>query len=156
MYVVHDFVPHPSNPPDLSRAPSKDISGAPEEVNGKASLPGDTVVHHTAMFTTCFRAGRTTVPPEVALIASGFGDASKNRWQHVRDLRFAKHYKPACNEPIIKNNMKDTMKRGWTTDEIEGWDKNAETSLNTFWELGEYEELRTKSVDTILAPFRAI
>ncbi|KAG9004898.1 hypothetical protein FRB94_001973 [Tulasnella sp. JGI-2019a] len=158
MYLVHHFVTYP---PGSRKSPSIDVTTStpletPEgtrapppnipKSNVKVPLPDDAIVHCIAISTTCFKAGRITVPPAVALIAAGLGEPSELRWFHVQKLRFSDHQESATSKPIPKNLMKSIVKGGWKTDEVEGWDRNPDTGVSTFWELGEYEEARQENM----------
>ncbi|KAG9004897.1 hypothetical protein FRB94_001974 [Tulasnella sp. JGI-2019a] len=163
VYLVHHFVTYPNT---KSKAHAVDVTPAtrteiePSQTAAvaranipkfytKTPLPENALVHCIAISTAVFKAGRITVPPSVAFIAGGFGDPSKQRWDHIQNLRFSKRYAPANNKPKHVNRMKAIMKGGWRTDEVDGWDMNPKTGLSTFWELEEYEQTRAENVQSI-------
>ncbi len=97
---------------------------------------------------SCFKIGRITIPPAVMFIANGLGDPSKKRWFHVQDLRFSKTHKPASDESIVKNKVKDIFKGGWKTEVVEGW-KAGPDGVSKFWQLDEYEETRSENMKLV-------
>jgi len=101
--------------------------------------PEGATLHAIAISQYCFKFGRITVPPRVALIVSGFGAPGvipnlplsapghgKTRWDRLQDVRAGKEG---------KGKLKELLKGGWK-DEAEG----------DFWALEEFEgEARRRS-----------
>ncbi|KAG8873866.1 hypothetical protein FRB97_006373 [Tulasnella sp. 331] len=156
LYLVYHFVTYPSKPPKKISSQRKSSYKAPRTVPPsklKAPLPEGAVVHCVVTSACCFKFGRITVPPAVALITCGFGDPDKKRWFHVQDLRYSKTYPPASTKPpIIKNRMQDILRGGWKTDQVEGWATDPESGVSNFWELGEYEDRRAQNMREIFEP----
>jgi hypothetical protein len=102
-------------------------------------IPEGATLHAVAISQYCFKFGRITVPPRVALIVSGFGDPAvipnlppsapghgKARWDRLQDVRAGKEG---------KGKLKELLKGGWK-DESEG----------DFWAFEEFEaEARRRS-----------
>jgi len=55
--------------------------------NALPPLPENAVLHcvHTSSY--CFKQGRITIPPSVILVACGFGDRERGRWERVQEIR---------------------------------------------------------------------
>ena len=66
----------------------------------------DSVLSVLAYFDSCFKVGRLTVPPKIALIAAGYGDPSKRRWMRVQELRFTPAPKSASPKGKGKKKIK--------------------------------------------------
>ncbi|KAG9004896.1 hypothetical protein FRB94_001975 [Tulasnella sp. JGI-2019a] len=158
LYIVYHFITYPSkssksSKPSSTNKPLYKAPGTIPKSKIKSPLPEGAVLNCVITSACCFKFGRITVPPQVALIACGFGDPSKRRWFHVQELRYSKNYPPASTKPpVIKNKMQDIMRGGWKTAHVEDWPTNPHTGVNTFWELGEYEERRAHNVKEIFGP----
>ncbi|KAG8981678.1 hypothetical protein FRB90_007071, partial [Tulasnella sp. 427] len=102
-------------------------------------LPEGAVVHCVAVSLYCFKIGRITIPPRVAMIASGFGDPSKQRWFRVQDLRFSAPDpmlagKGKKGKDAVTNRMTDMLKGGWKTDDhVPSWVKPKEAPVDASW-----------------------
>lgn len=78
-------------------------------------IPEGAVLHATVVSVYCFKHGRITVPPRVAMISTGFG--SEKRWDQVQAWR--------------KEGKLKAMLRG-------GWKEGTEAE-RSFWDFEEYE-----------------
>jgi hypothetical protein len=92
-----------------------------------ASLPDNANLHCVSVSSYCFKNGRITIPPRVALVASGFGDVSEDRWTRLQELRKAKKI-----VPLIRG--------GWREEE------EGDGQFKDFWRLEEFEKKRVNSV----------
>lgn len=79
---------------------------------GAIPIPEGATLHAVAVSQYCFKLGRITVPPRVALTVAGFGDAS--RWERLTQIR---------NSPDGEKKLKALLRGGWR-DPSEGdfWD----------------------------------
>lgn len=79
---------------------------------GAIPIPEGATLHAVAVSQYCFKLGRITVPPRVALTVAGFGDAS--RWERLTQIR---------NSPDGEKKLKQLIRGGWK-DPSEGdfWD----------------------------------
>ncbi|KDQ21709.1 hypothetical protein BOTBODRAFT_61344 [Botryobasidium botryosum FD-172 SS1] len=95
---LSDNTPAPSSP-------SNESSSLPNmPFPGVAIIDPAAVVHCVSVSTYCFKIGRVTVPPRIALVTSGFGNPNKGRWERVQKMR-------------KDNTIKDFLRGGWKTDE---------------------------------------
>jgi hypothetical protein len=92
-----------------------------------STLPANATLHCITITLYCFKNGRITVPPRVALTASGFRSPSKSRWLKLLQLR--REHKM---EPLIKGGYKD--------------DEQNTSEMQDFWKLEEFEQQRVKNM----------
>lgn len=86
-------------------------------------IPENATLHATSISQYCYKHGRVTVPPRVALITSGFGSPSRaqERWNALLPLR---------DNP---KKMKELLRGGWR-------DANGGGLGKGFWDFEEFEE----------------
>jgi hypothetical protein len=89
-------------------------------------LPNATV-HCIAVSSCCFKSGRLTVPPRVALVTSGFGDGVSDKWRRLQELRRT-------------NQLLPLLRGGFRAEEMESGE------IRRFWGLDEFEKERAKGV----------
>ncbi|KAF8315827.1 hypothetical protein DL93DRAFT_2078537 [Clavulina sp. PMI_390] len=110
-------------PPALASA-SNATTPSPEMQEALAAvrlhIPEGATLHAVAVSQYCYKIGRITIPPRVALIASGFGDASIGRWDRLQAIR---------GSPGGDRKMKELLQGGW---------KDRET-WGDFWDFTEFE-----------------
>lgn len=109
----------PSSAEDNSGAPSPEMQEALDAI--RLRIPEGATLHAVAVSQYCYKLGRVTIPPRVALIACGFGDPSRKRWERLQQIRDA---------PDGERKMKQILRGGW---------KDRET-WGDFWDLDEFEE----------------
>jgi len=110
--------------------------------------PEGATLHAIAISQYCFKFGRITVPPRVALIVSGFGAPGvipnlpptapgygKTRWDRLQDVRAGKEG---------KGKLKELLSGGWK-DESEG----------DFWSFEEFEAEAKRRAD-VYRPLRTV
>lgn len=87
-------------------------------------IPANAQLHAVSISQYCFKHGRVTVPPRVALTLAGFGTfpAARHRWDKLLALR------------DDKKKMKDIMRGGWRDE-----DGGDVTLGEGFWEFEEFE-----------------
>ena len=146
---------------------SKRSSSEPEywRLTALPPLPEGAVLHCVHASSYCFKHGRITVPPRVALVASGFGDRSRGRWERVQEIRntHAQREKEAQARAIppasrftfraartqlqagrmAYGGLREILVGGWRRYEEEG-----------LWNLTEYEERRRLGVERF-SPLRS-
>ena len=86
----------------------------------------------------CFKIGRITIPPRVAIVVSGFGDKSQGRWERVQEIRNTRSA-PGDSPKKRKSEsggLRSILRGGWKKYEAEG-----------LWDLPEYEEPRRRGVE---------
>ncbi|KAG9004895.1 hypothetical protein FRB94_001976 [Tulasnella sp. JGI-2019a] len=156
-HLTMPSTPSQIDSPPSNNSPTKKSISLPYKAPGtvpphmvKRALPEGAQVHCVAISSYCLKIGRITAPPAVVFIAGGFGEPSKQRWFHVQDLRFSKKYEPASTKPpVVRNQMRDVLRGGWKTEQVEGWETNPETGVSRFWELEEYEDRRAENMKEI-------
>lgn len=110
-----------------AKASGLDASALPQ-------LPEGAVLHCVHVSSYCFKQGRITVPPRVALVAAGFGDPEVGRAQRVKDitntLSRSSVYR-TVGSPVTRetHTIPELMASEWRRYEAEG-----------LWDLPEYEE----------------
>jgi len=74
-------------------------------------IPEGATLHAMSVSQYCYKYGRVTVPPRVALILSGFGTPEKaeERWHKLLAIR------------DNRQKMRDLMKGGWKSDDGGGF-----------------------------------
>lgn len=122
-FVTYSSKPRPTTQTNGSISPNGGTSLSAAAQHALASLPTNAVLHCISVSSYCFKHGRITVPPRVALVASGFGDATKGRWTRLQELRKAKKL-----VPLIRG--------GWREEE------DGSGKFKDFWQLEEFEETR--------------
>lgn len=165
--------PPNESPPPLKGAPlhphtSSSPSSSPERESGlglletepdlsplyasQPPLPAGAILHciHTSSY--CFKHGPTTIPPNVALVVSGFGDSRLNRWARVQEIRrdtalaLAGHVSyDEDGRRTLHTGLQGLLKGAWRAYECEG-----------LWNLGELEEQRLRAVSEFEALGRAM
>jgi hypothetical protein len=105
-----------------------DASALPAVKHALALLPEGANLHCIAVSACCFKTGRITIPPRVALISSGFGDPSADRWTRLQELR--REHKLL---PLLRGGYKEE-------------EELAHGKLRDFWRLGEYEKRRVQGM----------
>jgi len=141
--AVVDIPPATAGPPPTGQRPGYKVPPTVPVRLIRKPLPEGAVVHCLAVSMICFKIGRITIPPKVALITSGFGAPEKDRWSRIQALRF---WPGATGKGGRKNLMPDMLKGGYKTDN-QGDER--------FWELDEFEERRAKAMDDIFGSFQA-
>lgn len=76
-----------SSAPSTSKIEAESAEPESWRINTLPELPAGAVLHCVHVSTYCFKHNRITVPPRVALIASGFGDPAVGRWDRVQEIR---------------------------------------------------------------------
>lgn len=104
------------------------------DLRGLPALPEGAVLHCVHVSTYCFKQGRITVPPRVALVAAGFGDPSVGRAARVKQItdtlsRPKMSRSNGTSSSTDTHTIPDLMRSEWKRYEAEG-----------LWELPEYEE----------------
>jgi len=152
----------------MSPSSSKQSSSEQEywRSNALPPLPENAVLHcvHTSSY--CFKQGRITIPPRVVLIACGFGDRERGRWERVQEVRNtraerekeisrARQIPPATlftfHEPGTERTTDRKTCGGLREIFTGGWKRYEEEGL---WDLAEYEERRKLGVERF-SPFRS-
>lgn len=105
-------------------------------------IPEGSTLHAVAVSQYCYKLGRVTVPPRVALIACGFGATdnnsnnsngetkNRNRWERLVEIR---------NAPDGDKTMRQILRGGWRDRQVWG----------DFWDFEEYEEAGRKAGDAL-------
>ncbi|KAF9512560.1 hypothetical protein BS47DRAFT_1345337 [Hydnum rufescens UP504] len=128
----------PPPPPSLGQTQS--LGEMPDRlISAMPALPEGAVLHCVHVSSYCFKIGRITIPPRVAIVASGFGDKSKGRWERVQEIRntrgargdFSKKEKGRGRGEV--GGLRGILGGGWRKYEAEG-----------LWDLPEYEEARDR------------
>ncbi|KAF8604534.1 hypothetical protein BDV93DRAFT_522250 [Ceratobasidium sp. AG-I] len=121
-YLVAKFVTLPAT----SKKTSKSLKLAPETSNAPAKLSLKThdddgaLIHCIAVSTMCFKHGRVTVPPKIALAVSGFSlseAGSKRNWELANAIRARG-----------AGAMKDYLRGGWKESE-KWWEPSVEVDM---------------------------
>ncbi|KAF8315868.1 hypothetical protein DL93DRAFT_2078596 [Clavulina sp. PMI_390] len=120
-------------------------------------LPEGAVLHCIHVSSYCFKHGRITIPPRVALVVCGFGDARdgpKTKWERVQEIRNTRKWPipeglvaPESPRPggdaasrrpreFEHGGLRAILRGGWKAYEKEG-----------LWDLPMYEEQRVKAVE---------
>lgn len=78
-------------------------SATTTSVNPLPPLPEGAVLHCMHVSTYCFKLGRITIPPRVALTASGFGNVE--RWARIQEIRHseAERRREAASTPPVQH-----------------------------------------------------
>lgn len=92
-------------------------------------IPKGSTLHAVAVSQYCYKLGRVTVPPRVALTACGFGDPK--RWERIVKIRDA---------PDGERTMRQILRGGWRDREVWG----------DFWDFQECEEAGRKAGDALM------
>lgn len=117
------------------------------------ALPEGAILHCLHVSSYCFKHGRITVPPRVALVACGFGDREKGRWERIAEIRNTRRQanpsSPGRENVYAKDaevkttdkglgygGLRSILRGGWREYEAEG-----------LWDLPEYEEQRRRGVE---------
>lgn len=92
--LSQDLPPSPSTH-DSQQRRTKAKASRPTHVpssllNAMPALPEGALLHCIHVSSYCFKHGRITIPPRVALVVSGFGDPQRKRWDRVQDIRDTK------------------------------------------------------------------
>jgi len=131
----------------------------PSLVDAMPALPEGALLHCIHVSSYCFKHGRITIPPRVALVVSGFGDPERKRWERVQDIRDTKTY--PINPTYLSS---DASLSAWATEKLAqqqqheqqpswtglqailrgGWRQYEHEEL---WDLPEYEEQRLAALD---------
>lgn len=111
------------------------------DANALPQLPEGAVLHCVHVSSYCFKQGRITVPPRVALVAAGFGDPEVGRAQRVKDitntLSRSSVYRTVGSPVVPKTHtIPELMGSEWRRYEGEG-----------LWDLPEYEERNRAGVE---------
>lgn len=133
---------------------------SPSVLSAMPTLPEGAVLHCIHVSSYCFKHGRITIPPRVALVASGFGDPQRKRWERVQDIRDTRKYPidavylsssspsnyPSSSSPSTTGEMgqeqsswtglRAILRGGWRQYEHEG-----------LWDLPEYEDQRLAALE---------
>ena len=117
-----------------NQTPSPSPRPSPAEERIKTALkairiPEGSTLHAVAVSQYCYKLGRVTIPPRVALIACGFGVDSK-RWERLVKIRDA---------PDAEKKMRQILRGGWRDREVWG----------NFWDFEEYEDAGRKAGDAL-------
>lgn len=75
-------------------------------------LPAGAVLHATAVSVYCFKVGRITVPPRVAMISIGFGNTA--RWDEIQAW-----HKDGTLKERVRNGWKEDTTGFWAFEEHE-------------------------------------
>lgn len=105
------------------------------------AVPEGAVLHSTHVSSYVFKHGRITIPPRVALVASGFGNPSEGRWERLQELRNTREVRSFEGRPKAKGELgglQSILAGGWKQYEEEG-----------LWDLPEYEEMRQRGVEEL-------
>lgn len=160
-----------SSAPSTSKIEVEPAEPESWRINNLPELPAGAVLHCVHVSTYCFKHNRITVPPRVALIASGFGDPAVGRWDRVQEIRntrlqerqqqqgrgtpksgaappasafswIAPGTEAAAGKKRRIGGLREILLGGWKRYEQEG-----------LWDLTEYEERRRLGVERF-APLR--
>lgn len=93
-------------------------------------IPEGATLHAVAVSQYCYKLGRVTIPPRVALIACGFGDPTRKRWERLQQIRDA---------PDGERKIKQILRGGWKDHEVWG----------DFWEFEEFEGKARKAAEAL-------
>jgi hypothetical protein len=127
--------PSPAPAPQSgNETPSASAQPSLSEERIKAALnairiPEGSTLHAVAVSQYCYKLGRVTVPPRVALTACGFGDPK--RWERLVKIRDA---------PDGEKTMRQILRGGWRDREVWG----------DFWDFQECEEAGRKAGDALM------
>ena len=99
-------------------------------------LPEGAVLNCVHVSSYCFKIGRITIPPRVAIVASGFGDKCKGRWERVQEIRNTRSAPGYFVTKGEAGGLRSILRGGWKKYEAEG-----------LWDLPEYEESRRRGVE---------
>lgn len=132
----------------------------PWRFNTLPEIPSGAVLHCVHVSSYCFKHNRITVPPRVALVASGFGDVKEKRWERVQEIRHSRAHQQRQSTTMPKppasafsfiapgtgaavaekkrkfGGLREILVGGWRRYEEEG-----------LWNLPEYDERRRIGVE---------
>jgi len=131
----------------------------PSVIDAMPALPEGALLHCIHVSSYCFKHGRITIPPRVALVVSGFGDPERKRWGRVQDIRDTKTY--PINPAYLSS---DASLSAWATDKLAQQQQHEQQPSSTglqailrggwrqyehegLWDLPEYEEQRLAGLD---------